>query len=879
MLQNLVKKKTTLQTFIIAIIILTNCNLYAQMPPGGAPKGGFDPSKMNIGRFYGKIVDDKGKGVGYATITLSGKKFEPTTKSLKDTLYAGQLTEDNGDFSLENLPVVGEFVLKVSFMGYEELTKTVDFGMKMPTGKPQGNVPPSGGFGGANFDKDLGNLLMKEDVKTLNEVVVTARASTATIAIDKKSYKIDKDLSTTGGTAIDAMKNVPSVSVDVDGNVSLRNGAPQIFVDGKQSTLTLDQIAADAIESVEVITNPSSKFDAGGGTAGIINIVLKKEKKLGYNGNVRTGTDSRLGYNLGGDINARGSKTNLFAAVNINGNKGKGNGTTVRNNFFGSPYSDVYQTTNNTMKGLFANGRIGLDYFLDNRNTVTLSSNFMRGKFKPQDVLKSETSYKYETGTVLESFERVSSPDRNFRNIGFTGQFKHLYVKPGAELTADVNYNNIKGLGGNNILSTYGSGFISQEQQQGNTKGQIFTSQMDFINPLDNGIKLEGGVKATIRVQNFDNANSVYNYTTQSWEAKEQLTDKFKFNDDVFAAYIQGGKQIGKWGYQAGLRAESSIFKGSLTDRDSSFTIAYPIQLFPSGFLSYKLNDKDQLQFAYTRRVNRPNFFQTLPFTDFSDSLNLRRGNPALKPEFTNSLELSYQNIINDNHNFLASIYYKQASNLITSYLFKEVSSSNNNEYLITGYINSDRASAYGGEFTLKNTIHKMLDFTTNINVFKATVNANTTDKNLNVNRWTYFIKENIQWSLPKGFTLQLNGEYKSKASFTPSNNNDMFRGGFGGGQNSAQGYTKSFWYTDFNIKKSFWKNSASVTLSIQDIFSTRINGAFTTSSLFNQDTERIMNPKLVRVNFSYRFGKMDASLFKRKNNKVNTSGSDMMGG
>lgn len=905
------------QQFLIALFaLLFSVTLQAQQPSQPAPAasgkpangmpggGGFDPSKMNIGRFYGKVVDENGKGVGYATVRLFGKKFDPETRSLKEALLSGQLTEENGDFSLENLPVVGDFTLKISIIGFAETSQTVTFGIKPPAGGPGGMQPggnrpagqapagmPAGGMTpggmgggfpgmtGANLDKDLGNIRIAAANQVLEGVTVTAEANTTTLSLDKKIYRVDKDASATGGNAQDALKNVPSLSVDIQGNVSLRNGAPQIFVDGRPTTLSLDQIPAASIESVEVITNPSAKYDAGGGTAGIVNIVLKKEKRLGYNGNVRAGGDSREGFNLGGDINARGEKVNLFASGNFNRNRMVGESETFRENLFGNPLTNVTQTTKNNMAGFFANGRAGADFFIDNRNTLTLSGSYTRGKFGPQDELTTRTDTLLQGRTASSAYVRKSDQDRNFRNLGASVQFKHLFPKQGAEWTADVNYNRVRFMGGSHYNTVYNSGFESLEKQEGLGRGQFVTIQSDFVNPINANIKIEGGVRAALRLNRNDNANYYYDQADGAWNQVSSLADHYKFNDDVYAAYATFSHQFKKWGYQAGLRAESSFYTGALTDRDSSFTIAYPLQLFPSFFATRKLSETENLQFAYTRRVNRPNFFQTMPFIDFSDSLNLRRGNPQLLPEFTNSFEVSYQKTIAKGHSLLASVYFKQATNLITSYLTTEYNEDLKREVVITTFTNANSSYAYGSEVTLKNSFWGWLDLTSNINLFQSRVNAENVEESLTVSRLSGFFKEVVQVKMPQGWFFQVNGEYRTRASFTPSNNNDPFRGGPGGGPapNTAQGYSIANWYVDASLRKDFWARKGSLTLSIGDIFATRKMGTHTESALFIQDTRNIRNPQTVRLNFSYRFGKMDTSLFKRKNMKVNMQGNDMM--
>lgn len=868
-----------MKNIIVLLAFLSLCffSASAQQPGGGLPAG-FDPSQMNIGRFYGKIVDANGKPVGYATVQIIGKKIDPQTRTLTEGMLGGQLTEANGDFSIDKLPVAGDFTLKVSLIGYAEINKTVTFGIKAPSGPLNGNMPGAMPSGSGVMEKDLGNIALLEDGKLLKEVTVSTKASVATLALDKKVYRVDKDLSTAGGNAQDALKNVPSLSVDVDGNVSLRNGAPQIFVDGRPSTLTLEQIAADAIESIEVITNPSAKFDAGGGSAGIINIVLKKEKRLGYNGNLRAGTDSRGGYNFGGDLNARGEKINLFGSLNLNQNNNISEGETVRHNLFGTPLSDLLQYSDGEVNRLFINGRAGVDFFIDNRNTLTISGNYTHGHIQPDNIISTTTNYLFPGSTVTSRYVRIAEEDRNFRNIGATVAFKHLFPKQGAEWTADLNFNKVRNKSGNDYSTLFDSGQNTLERQAGTGSGQFVTFQSDFVHPITDKIKLEGGVRASLRRNRNDNASSVFNSTENNWELIRNLADHYKFSDDVYAAYGQFSQQFGNWGYQVGLRAESSQYSGVLTDRDSSFTIAYPISLFPSIFLTRKLNENDNIQLSYTRRINRPNFFQTMPFTDFADSLNLRRGNPGLLPEFTNWLELSYQNVFASGHNLLVSLYYKQATNLISSYQFKEYSAELGKEAIINTYTNADYAAAYGAEITLKNSFFKWLDLTTNVNLYQTNVNASNVESNLKINRLSGFLKENIQIKLPVGLAFQASGEYRTRSSFTPSNNNDPFRGGPGGGAtNTAQGYQRENWFIDLSLRKDLFKNKASVTLSVNDVFATRKNGSYTESAFFTQDAWRIMAPQMVRLNFSYRFGKMDASLFKRKNMKTSQQGNDMM--
>lgn len=252
-------------------------SVFAQMP--GAGNGKPIP---NMGRLYGKLVDSTGKGIGDATVLLLQGKFDSVTKKNREVLLKGITTQANGDFNFEELPIFRPLRLEISAMGHKPVQQTITIQPKMDpnAAKPASGQMPDLSAMASAFEKDLGKITMQTDVQQLSGVVVTATTSRLKMDIDKKVFNVDQNIVTAGGTALDVMRNVPSVNVDIDGNVTLRNATPQIYIDGRPTTLTLDQIPADAIESVEVITNPSAKYDASGGNAGILNIILKKIRKV-----------------------------------------------------------------------------------------------------------------------------------------------------------------------------------------------------------------------------------------------------------------------------------------------------------------------------------------------------------------------------------------------------------------------------------------------------------------------------------------------------------------------------------------------------------------------------------------------------------------------
>ena len=880
----LMKNKALFVFFLLSASLLVCLQpIFAQNPAGGRPPGA-NFAQTAVGRFYGKVVDEAtGKAIAYASVQLSGMQYDSVSRKMQPVLLGGQLTLENGEFSLEKLPVRGEFTLKINYLGYAQIEKKVSF---IDT-KTTGGARPAGGFSAASFDKDLGNIKLAATSSLLKEVTIQGDASQVSLALDKKVYRLDKDNVAAGGTAEDALKNIPTLNVDIDGNLTMRNAAPQIFIDGRPTNLTLDQIPADAVDNVEVITNPSAKYDASGGGSGIVNIVLKKERRIGYNGSVRAGIDMRGRANLNGDINAREGKVNAFLGLNLNQRRSLSTSGTDRFNidFEGNPTSTVVQTNAPENKGLFAMGRAGVDWFINNRNTLTLSGNYHGGSFKSNDeLLKREDFFPDTFPDYSVSSTRFSDNTRNFRNLGTQLLFKHLFPKEGKELTADVNYNRSRSDNSGDFRTTYlGNTDPSLERQKGDGGNNFYTLQTDFVNPLSKSQKIELGARAAIREFYSNNASYVFNPLQNEYIYVPSFTDRYQFNDAVFAAYSTYSQSFASWGYQVGLRAESSKYTGDLLDRDTSFTNSFPISLFPSTFLTYKLNEEDNLQLSYTRRINRPNFFQLIPFTDFSDSLNLSRGNPGLLPEFANSLELSYQNILNRSHNFLTSIYYKRSTNLITRYAYSEYDATLQRVIGVTTYENANSSTAYGMEFTIKNTFWKILELTSNFNFYNSILElSNVEGVQSNAEQFTWFVKENVNLKLPKNFTVQFNGSYQSRTSFDTGGGGGGWRGGGGGGggygggaSSSAQGYSIPVWYVDASVRKDFWNKKASLSLSIQDIFRSRKAGSHTESTLFIQDTWRRRDPQLARLTFSYRFGKFDVSLFKRKNTRAESEGME----
>jgi outer membrane receptor protein involved in Fe transport len=882
---------------------------FAQMPGGGRPGGG-NPQAMNIGHFYGKFVDSKtNKGIEAVTVLLTGSRFDTATKKMKEVTLGTLITKANGDFSFDNLSVMGKFNLKASVLGYKPYDKAVTFDLKMP----QGGAANASGGGGANAgmqmltmaDKDLGNIKMEADATDLGNVTVTTSSKPQfELGIDRKIFNVDKNLVSTGGTATDIMKNIPSLNVDIDGNVTLRNAAPTIFIDGRPTTLTLDQIPADIIDKVEMITNPGAKFDASGGNAGILNIVLKKNKKTGYNGGIRTGIDSRGKLNLGGDINLRQNKINFSLSGNYNERKSISNAITDRNNLLTTP-SSVHNISDGTNIGSFAFVRAGLDWFVDNRNTFSFGANAVKGTFENLQTQRVDSTIKglYSNYNII-----TTNSNATFKNFGSQFSYKHNFAKNGHDISADFNYNsstndNTSGIG----TQTYNTnntvkGQALLQRTLGNGTNKFYTIQADYENPISEDNKLEAGARTAIR--NFTNLSDQYryDYTTGTYVLIPFISNKYKFNDGVTAAYATYTFKVNKLSYQLGLRAESSSYTGTLLNSkgldSAQFKVSYPLSFFPSVFVTYKVDDKQDFQLNYSRRINRPNFFQLMPFPDYTDPQNINIGNAGLRPEFTNSFEISYNNVYKRQANFLATVFFKHSTDLITRYVYRDKNGlTNGDSAYFSTYINANTSYTTGLELTNKMPVAKWWDLTLNVNVFYSQINAvtpattTTPATELNNSLVSWFGKMNSAFKVAKGLSIQLSGDYQAKSVLPPgTGGGGGNRGGGGGGmmfgggaQSTSQGYNLPRFGFDLAIRKDWtWKNgqSGSLTLSMNDVFRSQVFKSYSESTYFTQTSERRRDQQMLRLNFSYRFGKFDATLFKRKNTKADQGGgTEMMGG
>ncbi len=799
----------------------------------------------------------------------------------KGKLLNGALTERNGDFTIDKLPVNQKLSIEFALVGFNK--KWVEY-----------QIVPGNGF---PIEKDLGNISMSP--ANMKELVVTDDENGFRKEFDKSIYDVEKTAINAGGTAEDVLRNIPVVQVDQDGNVSVRNTAPQIFVDGRPTTLSIDQIPADAIQKVEVITNPSAKYDASGGGGGIVNIVMKKNRGKGYNGSIRSGISSvspefmdqfskPYRYNGGVDFNIREGKFNLFANGNLNQRRSVSNGITKRDDLGLLPLTSD-QNQININNGYFARGNVGVDFLMDNRNTLTISQSFNQGAFQPSDSLDVLVDTLSTSSPDTGHYYRRSDTERTFQNIGTSALYKHLFTKEGTEFTADFNYNAIKSRYNGDYKNVYDDRDPSIWQQLGGVRQQVFTFQMDFVSKLNDRLKIEAGRRFSLRKYGSQYDNLRFDPLLNDYFVNNALKVDYAYQEQIEAMYTTLSINGDKWKYQIGLRAESSFYTGTLKKTNQSYRIDYPISLFPSLYLTRVIDETQDVQLSLNRRINRPSFMQLSPFTDYSDSLNVSRGNPSLKPEFTHSAELSYLKNFSRQHTFVASAYSRYTTNVTIKQQVTEFSPVLNDTVIINTSLNAYYGWASGIEMVSRNGFGKWLDMTTTLNIYNSTIDGSNISPQLTNSINSYWIKMNYSFKLPKNIVIQVNGDYASKKALdvgSSERGGGMGGGGFGGGMggggmhggavNTVQGYIRPSYGMDISIKKDFLKDrNLTVSLAAQDIFHTRVTSMYSASPYFIQDSKRYRDWQVWRLNVSWKFGKVDSSLFKRKNNKMNVEGME----
>ncbi len=810
---------------LLFICLLLAGSVTAQKIPGAGP---------SIGRLYGKVVDASTKQpIAYAS--ASAWLILPNGR---DSLLGGGLTLENGDFNITGLPM-GTFKVKISYMGNKEVVKTARL------------AAPNA------ISIDLGNLAMSPDAQMLSTVDVRADKATTSISLEKRVFNVEKNITATGGTAEDVLKNVPSVTVDMDGIAKLRDKDATIYVDGKPTLLSLNQIPSDQIESVEVISNPSAKYEAAT-MGGIVNIVLKKNRKPGFSGiaNIGVGTQDR--YNGMLNLNANLGKWNISAFYNLNASKAVTNAYVYRSNLEAgtSTVLDYFnQQSDVVYDNAFQSGRLNIDYALDNRNALSLSGTVSGGRFNIPVVQSYEylSSERLRTGFGI----RNTYSGNDFARNNVEAQWKKQFATPGKSLTTLLNYAwGTTSNAGNWNTSGFDAGgemlpgFPELADIQGSGKNEQWVFQMDYVRPVNDSSKLEMGVRSFFSSRDQGYFFSDYDYATSAYLLNDLLSQDTRITENIQAAYVS---YTGRWkygiDYQAGVRFETSGMTGiSRLEGTSDFGYQYPgstardvlRSLFPSLHVSKKLDERTELGLNFSRKIQRPNPRQLTPGVQANDKQNIQLGNPNLQPEFVNLAELNFNRIFGA-HNWLSTMYVSNETNTLKPLTLP---SEDDPTILITTFVNGKNELNYGLDNTLKLAFSKNLELMLNANVFHFNVAVDTFSNS----GWTANAKAGVSYKLPAGFSFQLNGAFE-------------------GNRPNPQGTRQGVAFMDVAVKKTLFRNAANLVFSVNDVFDSRRNITILEQPTFYQEAMRRRDSRFFKVALQFAFGNADG-LASRKGNK-----------
>jgi len=775
----------------------------------------------------GKVIDASTKqGMEFANISLR--------KTGSKEFIKGTVSDQLGTFRLDGVSN-GNYVVAVSVVGYATFEKELTIG----TGQKTIN---------------LRNILLKEDTQLLNEVQVVGQRSQMKFEIDRKVFNVDQSLATAGGSASDVLGNIPSVQVDPEGEVSLRgNSSVTVWINGKESGLSadnraqiLEQLPAESIERVEVITNPSAKYNPEG-TAGIINIVLKKNRKAGYYGSLQAGVDTRGGYNAAGNVNFSSGKFESFVNVGTRVRKSEGEGYTNRQNLDdnGNPVSYLNQLRNDedTRKPVIA--RMGTTYHATDKDHFSFSGFGLLGRGDETDWLNYTSNIPGSfTNSLRTSAEKRKMNIGNFE-IGYKRDFSE---KSNLDLSASYNLVNITPESSFLQVSNYagGTSTSSYQFQENVMKPRKWEFQADYVTEFGEQNKIEAGYKGEFLTSK--SKVSTYSGTSEGNAAfNEGLYNNFTYDQNVNALYATYSKRINRFGIQLGLRGEHTRTNTNSLGYNQSETDhpAYKddyFSFYPSAFLSYQLPSNNELQLNYTRRVSRPWGGQLNPFVNLTDSTNISYGNPLLLPQYSNSLELNY--IKNwENHTLSASLYYRNTDNVIQRISYRD------GDIMKSTFENIAKTQSAGTELILKNNLFRMIDLTSTLNFYynkldgfsylpagATTPVVGEADEDFS---WSARIIANVM--LPWGVSLQATGDYNSRELV-------------------AQGYRKANHAIDLGLRKSFLDRKLSLTINTRDLLNSRKRETITSGSGFSQESVFARSGRTVGFTLTYNFGNMKGS-------------------
>ncbi|WP_413998778.1 TonB-dependent receptor domain-containing protein [Flavobacterium sp. W1B] len=794
------------------------------------------PSKDRI-KITGVVIEKVSKQpLEYATVTLINSK--------NPKAIAGAITNAKGEFAIDVIP--GVYDIKFEFISF----KVNEIKQK--------NLQTS---------TNLGKIALDEDAAQLNEVVIRAEKSTVEIRLDKKVYNVGQDMLVKGGTVSDVLENVPSVSVDVEGNVSLRGSDNvRIFIDGRPSNAlnmaeALRQIPADAIDKVEVITNPSARYDAEGG-AGILNIILKKGKNQGFNGTFIASTGIPENYGLSANLNYKTENLNYFTSTGYNYRINEGGGKTNSKYFNpdGSVNKYIYEdrSTDRTRKGIST--KSGVEWAINPTTFWTNSISYRENRGSDESLVNYNNFDNNLNFTSLNY--RLNNGKDNGKDIEFSSNFIKNFNDKGHKLTVDGSFsksdnNDNSIINGVNVTfpneSSYSTTLNDEEQKQ-------FQFQADYVLPIGKDSQFEAGYKG-----NFNNLNKDYNiFSSENGNAVgDYLSNVLEYKEKINSFYTQYGFKVSKFSYLFGLRWEDTNIDVNLLETNELNNKKYS-NFFPSAFVNYEISDESSVSLSYSKRLSRPRGRFLDPTPNISSNINIFKGNPDLDPSLTDKFDLGFIKRW-DKVTFNTSMYFENTTDVFSFVRFESGEFVGDTPVILSTPINIGKEQKFGFEFTLNYSPIKKWKINSSFNLY----NTNTTGEfvytnsqnevvtqNLDNKAFSWFARINSRLTLPYKIEWQANGMY-----FGPSN--------------TAQGRSLGMYGINTAFSKDILKDKATIAFNVSDIFNTRKMKSETNLPSVSSYGEMQWRKRQFNLSFTYRINKKKTDRDKNapKNNEENDGG------
>ncbi len=773
------------------------------------------------GKVSGEAQEPNGKPLSFATILL--------LKVADSTLVKGAITSESGNYEIENVSG-GRYLIAASMMGFQ---KTYSSPFEITAQATDIKMPV---------------LKVLENAQTLQEVKVVTKKPFVEQQIDRMVVNVENSIVSAGGTALEILEKAPGVTIDRQNDrlqLKGRQGV-MVMIDGKLQQISmqdlmnmLQSMPSDNVEKIELITNPPAKYDAAGNT-GIINIVLKKNKNFGTNGNYTLGAGygryEKLNASIG--LNHRNAKVNSFGNVSVFHGRFQNTQSIDRTIAYKDQITYLDQNSPRVGNPQNLSFRAGMDFFVSKKTTLGVLASGFLNQFRMNGI--SSTDFYDKTNTLTSRFETDTYNHNRLDN--YTGNFnlKHDFGK-GRELTADLDYSFFNGNSGNDLNTTYftPAGAVTSKDIVRNIMPStigIAAAKVDYIQPLKNG-KFEAGAKSSL--VDSDNDMRFENQVDNQWILDPTRSNRFKYKENINAAYANYSTKLNKkTQLQVGLRAEHTHSEGNSVTLNNIVTRDY-VNLFPSVFVSRTLDTNNVLNISYSRRIDRPNYRNLNPFQFFLDPLTFEQGNPNLRPQFTNSFQITHV----FKGAFSTTLGYSRINDVIANQIPKQIPEENKT-YVTTE--NLEHQDSYSLTLSLPIPINKWWTMQNNISAFYNRYRSFYYGADLDLGQFgaSVFVMNNF--TLPKGYTAEVSGFWNS-----PTQYNLLFA--------KAQGQISA------GVAKSLWNRKASLRVNINDIFFlNRFAGTVKYQDLDFKINSR-WESRQVRVSFTYRFGNQNVKAARQR--------------